>query len=102
MQHVRSIISFLILGLITTGVIFRLDENGWGASVWIVAMCVVGMIRRSHEKRNKANKVSFSKQNLTENMLLLGVFSGGWLLPVIHLLTGWLARSNATPPSNAC
>ena len=89
-QYLPAAAAILICGLI----LWRVPINGLGSLVWLVGSVVMAAIRRPHEKINAANITTRSKQDWMENLLLAGVFLGGLILPVAHLITGVFSDLN--------
>ncbi|MEM1406126.1 MAG: protein-S-isoprenylcysteine O-methyltransferase [Bacteroidota bacterium] len=66
--------------------------------IYGLSMLASIIIRRPHEKRNKANKIIDNQKTALEKTLLLLVFIGMMILPMIYVFTGVLDFANYTLP----
>ncbi|MEM7207933.1 MAG: protein-S-isoprenylcysteine O-methyltransferase [Pseudomonadota bacterium] len=93
----KVVLPLIAIGLITV-IVWRAPINGWESLVWLAGMVVMGVVRRPHENANKQNTISASRQNAMENGLLVCVFIGSALLPVLQLTLGLFTFAGYTLP----
>lgn len=79
--------------------LWRLPINGWGSIVWFVSGGLVNLIRAPFAKNVKDNKITHSREQGLDKILLVLVVLGGTLIPILHLTTGGLSFANFHPPS---
>ena len=84
--------------VIAAAIVWRLPVNGWGSLVWLAGAILMGVIRKPHERINKENEITESRQTVVENALLAAVLIGSALLPMLHLTLGLLNFADYTLP----
>ncbi|MEO1255394.1 MAG: isoprenylcysteine carboxylmethyltransferase family protein, partial [Bacteroidota bacterium] len=65
---------------------------------YVVLIVGTFIIRYPHEKRNKNNSISEDNKTALEKMLLLLVFIGMMILPLIFIFTSFFSFANYTLP----
>ncbi|MEM6427415.1 MAG: protein-S-isoprenylcysteine O-methyltransferase [Cyanobacteria bacterium P01_H01_bin.119] len=98
MNKVSKLIFPLIAIVLVVAIIWRSPINGWGSLVWLAGTISMGIIRTPHERLNKGNEITESRQTAVENALLAIVAIGSALLPALHLTLGVLNFANYTLP----
>lgn len=58
--------------------------------IYGLSMLASVIIRRPHEKKNRANKIINDQKTVLEKTLLVLVYIGMMILPVLYVFTGWL------------
>ncbi|MEM9327905.1 MAG: protein-S-isoprenylcysteine O-methyltransferase [Bacteroidota bacterium] len=66
--------------------------------VYCLSIVASVIIRRPHEKRNKENKIVNDQKSTQEKLLLLVVWVGMMILPVLYMFTGLLGFADYTLP----
>lgn len=98
MTSLPAIVTMLIALVLFVLVGLRWQQIGWGEWVWLAAFIATGVIRTPHARRNRANVVVDARKDVTEMLLLLGMFVAGMILPLFHLATGLLAFADYALP----
>ncbi|MEM8984315.1 MAG: protein-S-isoprenylcysteine O-methyltransferase [Pseudomonadota bacterium] len=98
MQQAFKVVFGLLFLAVAAVIIWRVPINGWGSLVWVLGGFAMTIIRSPHEKANKANTITESRQTATENVLLGLVLLGGSFGPALHLATGVLSVANYSAP----
>ncbi|MEM9007795.1 MAG: protein-S-isoprenylcysteine O-methyltransferase [Cyanobacteria bacterium P01_F01_bin.86] len=88
MNKALKIVFPLIAVVIAAVIVWRLPMNGWGSLVWLAGAIAMGVIRKPHERINKENEITESRQTTVENVLLTAVSIGSALLPILCLTLG--------------
>lgn len=90
----RAVASMAVLVVL----LWRLDSNGWGSLLWLVAAVAMGIIRSPFEAQVSQNTIDRQERSGTERPLLLAVLIGASLIPLAHLLTGVLGFADYDVP----
>lgn len=98
MSHLAKSIPWILLALISVGVIWRMEINGWGSLAWLAGTIGMVAIRAPFAAKTSQNKVTLSKRDRIEQISLVGMTLSMMLLPVIHLLTGFLCFADYRMP----
>ncbi len=85
---IGRIVGLVAVVAVVAGLIWRLDTNGWGSLLWLVAAAATGIIRAPFEAETRQNTIDRQERTQTERPLLFLVMLGSSLIPLIHLLTG--------------
>lgn len=95
---ISRIAGLIVALLIAVLMLLRIDINGWGSLVWLMASASMGLIRSPFEAETKVNTIDRKESSETEGRLLFGVMLGSALILVVHLLTGILGFANYVLP----
>ncbi|MEM8924258.1 MAG: protein-S-isoprenylcysteine O-methyltransferase [Actinomycetota bacterium] len=88
MDVIRRLGPLVIIAALAAGLVWRLDENGWGSFVWLGSLIATVVIRTPFEAETRKNTITEQRVTLTERVLLAGMGVGTMLLPLAQLFTG--------------
>lgn len=71
----------------------------WGKIIFVLAGIAMTGIRYPHQKRNKSNTIVRNQKDRQERVLLALVGIGMWLIPLVYIVSPWLAFADYTLPT---
>lgn len=93
-----NIIGIVVAACLVGAILWRIDINGWGSLLWLLAMGIMSAIRIPEERAAQSVATRKSEQSSLENILLAGMLVGSGIVPAIHLVTGVFAFANFSLP----
>ncbi len=84
---ISLLIVVIVLALVAVG-LWRWQVNGWGSLVWLASFVATGLIRAPYARRTRNNEIADDRKDLSERLLLSGMFLTMMVLPLLHLATG--------------
>jgi len=94
--------SLLLTGiavLIILAILLKSQALSWPELVWFIAFIFMFLIRLPFTRQVKTNQITFELRDVTEKLLLLGMFASMMLLPGVYLLTPWLDFADYAVPN---
>lgn len=88
LRGVVSLTLFLVCVALLVGVARRWQEMAWFEWIWLAAFVAMLVIRMPHSIANRANVIVDARKDVSEQLLLLGMFATMMALPLLHLATG--------------
>lgn len=98
-RNLSQIVRAIIATVVIVAMIWRLPVNGWGSLAWLASIVAMVTIRAPFERETRKNIVSEKRAESTERILLILVALGGYVLPVIHLISGVFSFANYSLPN---
>lgn len=84
---ISLLIVVIVLALVAVG-LWRWQVNGWGSLVWLGSFVATGLIRAPYARRTRNNEIADDRKDLSERLLLGGMFLTMMVLLLLHLATG--------------
>ena len=101
MKIAMRVLSWAIGLAVIAAIVWRWQENGWGAFVWLAGVILMNVIRAPFARQTKDNTITDSRQTLGERILLAAMAIGAGLVPFAHLATGVLGFADYHLPHGA-